>query len=70
MQLRWMEGGAAMSMRSTRGCGSLGAENHAWEVLRLGGLTVEETADRQLAKDVDRKKRAAETRRRRKTDPA
>ena len=37
---------------------------------RLGGLTVEETADRQLAKDVDRKKRAVETRRRRKADPA
>ena len=35
---------------------------------RLGGLTVEETADRQLAKDVDRKKRAAETRQRRKAD--
>ncbi len=34
---------------------------------RLGGLTVEETTDRQLAKDVDRKKRAAETRQRRKT---
>ncbi len=30
----------------------------------------EETADRQLAKDVDRKKRAAETRRRRKADRA
>ena len=30
----------------------------------LGGLTVEETADRQLAKDVDRKKRAVETSRR------
>ncbi len=28
----------------------------------LGSVTVEETADRQLAKDVDRKKRAAETR--------
>ncbi len=28
---------------------------------RLGGLTVEETAYRQLAKDVDQKKRAAET---------
>ena len=37
---------------------------------RLGGLTVEETADRQLAKVVDRKKRAAETRRRRKADRA
>jgi hypothetical protein len=37
---------------------------------RLGGLTVGETADRQLAKDVDRKKRAAETRRCRKTDQA
>jgi hypothetical protein len=29
---------------------------------RLGGLTVEETSYRQLAKNVDRKKRAAETR--------
>ncbi len=37
---------------------------------RLGGLTVEETADRQLAKDIDQKKHAAETRRRRKADPA
>jgi hypothetical protein len=37
---------------------------------RLGGLTVEETADRQLAKDVDRKKRAAETRQRRTADRA
>ena len=37
---------------------------------RLGGLTVEETAARQLAKDVDRKKRAVETRRRSKADPA
>ena len=37
---------------------------------RLGGLTVEETADRQLAKDVDRKKRAVETSRCRKADPA
>ena len=37
---------------------------------RLGGLTVEETADRQLAKVVDRKKRAAETRRHRKADQA
>ncbi len=37
---------------------------------RLGGLTVGETADRQLAKDVDWKKRAAETRRRRKADQA
>jgi hypothetical protein len=37
---------------------------------RLGGLTVGETVDRQLAKDVDRKKRAAETRRRRKADQA
>ena len=37
---------------------------------RLGGLTVEETADRQLAKVDDRKKRAAETRRRRKADRA
>jgi hypothetical protein len=55
-----------MSMRSTRGCGSLGAESHAW------GLMVEKTADRQpeLAKDVDRKKRAVETRRRRRADPA
>jgi hypothetical protein len=35
---------------------------------RLGGLTVVETADRQLAKVVDRKKLAAETRRRRKAD--
>ena len=33
-------------------------------------LTVEETADRQLAKVDDRKKRAAETRRRRKADRA
>jgi hypothetical protein len=52
-----------MSMRSTRGCGSLGAES-------MGGFTVEETADRQLAQDVDRKKRAAENRRRRKADRA
>jgi hypothetical protein len=37
---------------------------------RLGGLTVAETADRQLAKVVDRKKRAAETRLRRKADRA
>jgi hypothetical protein len=40
---------------------------------RLGGLTVEETADRQLAKDVDWKKHAVdsvETRRRRKADPS
>jgi hypothetical protein len=37
---------------------------------RLGGLTVEETADRQLTKEVDRKKRAAETRQRRKADRA
>jgi hypothetical protein len=37
---------------------------------RLGDLTVGETADRQLAKDIDRKKRAAETRRRRKADQA
>jgi hypothetical protein len=37
---------------------------------RLGGLTVEETADRQLAKDVDRKKRAVETRQRHKADRA
>jgi hypothetical protein len=37
---------------------------------RLGSLTVEETADRQLAKVVDRKKRAVETRRRRKADRA
>ncbi len=35
---------------------------------RLGGLAVGETADRQLAKDVVRKKRAAETRGRRKAD--
>jgi hypothetical protein len=33
---------------------------------RLGGLTVEETAERQIAKAVDRMKRAAETRQRRK----
>ena len=33
---------------------------------RLGGLTVAETAERQIAKAVDRKKRAAETRQRRK----
>ncbi len=39
-------------------------------VARLGGLTVEKTADRQLAKDVDQKKRAAETRQRRKADRA
>jgi hypothetical protein len=38
--------------------------------LRLGGLTVEETAYRQLAKDVDRKRRVAKTRRRRKADRA
>jgi hypothetical protein len=37
---------------------------------RLGGLTVAETADRQLAKVDDQKKRAAETRRRRKADRA
>ena len=37
---------------------------------RLGGLTVEKTADRQLAKVDDRKKRAAETRLRRKADRA
>ncbi len=40
---------------------------------RLGGLTVEETVNRQLANDakvVDRKKRAAETHRRRKADRA
>ncbi len=37
---------------------------------RLGGLTVEETAKRRVAKDVDRKKRAAEIRQRRKrVDP-
>jgi hypothetical protein len=40
MQQRWMEGAAAMSMRSTRGCGSLGAESHAWEVLRFGRLPI------------------------------
>ncbi len=33
---------------------------------RLGGLTVAETAERQIAKAVDRKKIAAETRQRRK----
>ncbi len=37
---------------------------------RLGGLTVEETANRQLTKVVDWKKRAAETRWRRKADRA
>ncbi len=37
---------------------------------RLGGLTVEETADRLLSQDIDRKKRAAETSRRRKADRA
>ncbi len=39
---------------------------------RLGGLTVEETADRQLARDVtvDRKKRAADIRQHRKADLA
>jgi hypothetical protein len=35
---------------------------------RLGGLTVEENSDRQLARDVNRQKRAAETRQRRKAD--
>jgi hypothetical protein len=33
MQQRWMAGAAAMSMRSTSDCGSLGAESHAWVVL-------------------------------------
>ncbi len=37
---------------------------------RLGGLTVEETAKRRVAKDADRKKRAAETHQRRKADRA
>ncbi len=60
-----MAGAAAMSMRSTYGCGSVGAEKPG-----LGGLTVEETAHRQLAKDVDWKKREAETRQRRKADRA
>jgi hypothetical protein len=31
---------AAMSMRSTCGCGSSGAESHAWEVLRLRKLPI------------------------------
>jgi hypothetical protein len=36
----------------------------------LGGLTVEETAKRRVAKDVDRKKRAVETRQHCKADRA
>ena len=32
MQLLLTEGGAAMSMRLTRGCGSLGVASHAWVV--------------------------------------
>jgi hypothetical protein len=63
MQQRRMAGAAAMSMRSTCGCGSLGAESHAWVVLRLQRLQ----KGRSLKpKAVDRKKRAAETRQRRK----
>jgi hypothetical protein len=41
-----------------------------WTRKATGGLTVAETADRQLAKVDERKKRAAETRRRRKADRA
>jgi hypothetical protein len=37
---------------------------------RLGGLTVEEIAKRRVAKNFDQKKRAAETRQRRKADGA
>ena len=45
----------------------VGATN---SVLEIRSYSVEETADRQLAKVVDRKKRAAETRLRRKADRA
>ncbi len=52
-------------MRSTRGCGSLDVESHALVVVEshadVESHACVETADRQVAKDVDRKKRAAET---------
>ncbi len=56
------EGGAAMSMRSTRGCGR-GRP-------RLGGLTVEQTTVRQAHASEAQKKRGAETRQSRKVDQA
>ncbi len=45
-----------MSMRLTRGFGKCGRGKP-----RLGGLTIEKTAKMRVAKDVDWKKRAAET---------
>ncbi len=40
MQQRWMADAAAMFMRSTRDCVTLGAESQAWEVLRLRRLPI------------------------------
>ena len=37
-QQRWTAGVAAMSMRLTRGCGSLGVASHAWVVCQLRWL--------------------------------
>ena len=55
MQQRWMEGKAAMSMRSTRGCGSLDAESHAWEVLRLRRLPIDSSLRSMTGRSVRRR---------------
>ena len=49
------EGEAAMSMRSTRGCGSLDAESHAWEVLRLKRLLIDSSLRSLTGRSVRRR---------------
>ncbi len=69
----WIQAPASDGVRR---CSSAVLQAHPWlwqfgrEKTRLGGLTVEETAKRLVAKYVDRKKREAETCQRRKADRA
>ena len=60
-----MEGEAATSMRLTRGCGSLDVTKP-----HIGGLTIEETSERQDSARKSSDKRRKETREGRKRDGA